>query len=687
MLLQRGPQGCFLLVANAVLEKLDLERFTEYTFLSRLHYSPDGAHACFVLHKADLEENKYASTLWLYAEEKNEVRQLTTLEAESDFVWLSDTHILFPSLRNSKDKKAVEEGEDLTVFYRINIHGGEAQEAFRLPFRVTKLTPLDHQTFLFSAIYNANRPPLYALSEEERKAEGEKRKEESAYHVVEEIPFWFNGQGFISKNRNRLYLYDQNANTYEPITDESTEVESFSLSPDKSKCVLVCNRYEGKRELYNDLYYVNLPDTTLIPLPSAIPMGHDSVHFVTEQDILCLASDKAQYGINENAQFYRISLPETKRELLTPDFDSSTWNSVNSDCRYGSSPSTAVYGNQLYFIITEGADSKLCSIDTTGEIKRVIDAEGSVDSFSVHSGKVLFVGMRDLKLQELYKLGSTESQITSFNQWVVDTYALSTPEHRSIEIRPGTHVDGWVLKPRDYDPKKKYPGILSIHGGPKTAFGTLFIHEMQYFASQGYFVFFCNPRGSDGKGNAFADIRGRYGSIDYEDIMGFTDEVLRTYPEIDDQRLAVTGGSYGGFMTNWIIGQTHRFQVAASQRSISNWVSMGYTSDIGYFFEEDQIGATPWQDIDRLWDQSPLKYADKVKTPTLFIHSHEDYRCWVPEALQMFTALRYHGVESRLCLFKGENHELSRSGKPKARIRRLREISQWFDTHIKTKKE
>lgn len=165
--------------------------------------------------------------------------------------------------------------------------------------------------------------------------------------------------------------------------------------------------------------------------------------------------------------------------------------------------------------------------------------------------------------------------------------------------------------------------------------------------------------------------------------MGFVDVVLERYPSIDQNRLGVTGGSYGGFMTNWIIGHTDRFKAAASQRSIANWVSMGCTTDIGYYFSDDQIGTTPWEDADKLWEASPLKYADKVKTPTLFIHSEQDYRCWLVEGLQMFTALKYHGVESRLCMFRGENHDLSRSGKPQQRIRRLREISDWFERYLK----
>lgn len=138
--------------------------------------------------------------------------------------------------------------------------------------------------------------------------------------------------------------------------------------------------------------------------------------------------------------------------------------------------------------------------------------------------------------------------------------------------RGSYELDGWILKPADFDEKRTYPAILDIHGGPKTAYGEVFFHEMQFWAGQGYVVFFCNPTGSDGRGDRFADLRGRYGQIDYEDLMAFTDAVLDRVPQIDTRRLGVTGGSYGGYMTNWIIGHTDRFAAAASQRSIANWV-------------------------------------------------------------------------------------------------------------------
>ena len=205
---------------------------------------------------------------------------------------------------------------------------------------------------------------------------------------------------------------------------------------------------------------------------------------------------------------------------------------------------------------------------------------------------------------------------------------------------------------------------------------------MQYWANEGYFVFFCNPVGSDGRGNAFADIRGKYGTIDYKNLMDFTDAVLEKYPQIDKKRIGETGGSYGGFMTNWIVGHTDRFACAATQRSISNWISFYGISDIGTYFSTDQTAGNIYDKLDKMWEQSPLKYVDQVKTPLLFIHSDEDYRCPLSQGLQFYTALADRNHMVRMCVFHGENHELSRSGKPKHRVRRLTEITDWMNRFL-----
>lgn len=667
------------------MRKLNLDEFTKYKFLSNVDLSSNGKFACFVMHESNVEDNKYSSNLWLYNEGSGEYRKLTSFDKESNFIWLEDgENILFSSVRDDKDKKRLKDGGAFTQFYKINIHGGEAEKLFRVPLRVGSIKEVREDKFIFTAEYNPMEFNLDGLSDEEKSKELKKRKEEKDYQVIDEIPFWSNGSGFTNKKRDRLYIYDIGSNKCKAITEEISTVGSFNLNEDKSKVVFVANDFKDMLSMIDNVYTYDIESENIDKLTKDEKFSYSYVNFMKDDTIILMGSDMERYGINENAKFYKINTETKKCICITPDFETSTWNSVGSDARYGGGAGFKKYKDHLYFITTERYSSHLNRIDLEGNIEKIIETNGSVDSYAVNGEEILFIGLRDLKLQELYSLrDKKEVQLTDFNGWVNKEISLSKIEKLEVETEDGVIIDGWVLKPADFDEKKIYPAILDIHGGPKTVYGEVFYHEMQYFASEGYFVFFCNPRGSDGKGNEFSDIRGKYGSIDYDDLMKFTDEVLNKYENIDKDRVGVTGGSYGGFMTNWIIGHTDRFKAAASQRSISNWISKFGTTDIGYYFVDDQQSGTPWNNADKLWWHSPLKYADKVKTPTLFIHSDEDYRCWMAEALQMFSALKYHGVDSRMCLFKGENHELSRSGKPAHRMRRLKEIINWFDHYLK----
>ncbi|WP_350343483.1 S9 family peptidase [Proteinivorax tanatarense] len=667
------------------MKNIQIDDFAKFKLLSDVQFSPNGKYACFVVHQGNVEDNSYKSNLWVYKVEDNSCFQLTTFDKEGSFIWLDDSeHVLFAGLRDEKDKKKQKEGEELTVFYRIGIYGGEAQEAFRLPFSVTSIKEVNNNQFLFTANINSNFPVLGSLQGEEKEKELKRRKKERDYQVIDEIPYWFNGEGFTNGNRNRLFSYNIATGQWEPITKEKMQVEKVRFNNDKSKAIVIGSFFESKMEMTNTIYILNTQSLSLKRISPEKEFTYADAHFIQNNKLLCLGSDMKRYGINENSRFYLMEADSGKKQLLTPDFDCSTWNSVGSDCRRGGGEQVKLDGEHLYFITTEDDSSYINRIDVTGKIQKITREKGSVDSYDVKGGKIIFSGLRKLKLQELYLLQKDkEKQITSFNDWVQKERKISSLEPLTVKTPAGKAVDGWVMKPTNIEKDKKYPAILNIHGGPKTVYGEVFYHEMQYWAGQGYYVFFCNPRGSDGKGNSFADIRGKYGTIDFDDLMAFTDVVFKKYDGIDKERVGVTGGSYGGFMTNWIIGHTDRFKAAVSQRSISNWISMGYTTDIGYFFEEDQMAATPWDNIEKVWFHSPLKYANKVNTPTLFIHSDEDYRCWTPEALQMFTALKYHGVESRLCLFKGENHELSRGGRPQQRVKRLTEITQWFDKYLK----
>lgn len=653
------------------MENIKLDDFLHYRFLSGIEYNKSGELACFAVHQANIEENNYTSVLWIYNQPADRLYQLTGLGSESSFTWLDDgEHVLFASNRRKKDKSSEEKSSNETIFYKINVRGGEAQEAFCVPVKVQRLLEVEADKFLVLGTVNLK--------------DGFDEEDGKDYKILEEIPYWANGGGFTSKKRTHIFSFVPSTGQLDDLTPGTLDIEELTLNEAKTKALFAAVSYEGKKPLTNSLYVLDVTNGTYQAVPNNEPFSYSTAYFTSDTTAIAIGSDMQTFGLNENGKLYQVDLNSGERKVLTPDWDRSFWNSVNSDCRFGGGRGVQYHNGKLYFVSTDGESSYLYRVSGAGQVERLTNAPGSVDGFTVKGEKVLVIALRDQKLQEVYAVsGGAETQVTSFNSWVLEQRHISRPEPLTVETAPGVAIDGWVMRPTNFREGKKYPAILNIHGGPKTVYGTVFVHEMQYWANQGYFVFFCNPRGSDGKGNAFADIRGQYGTIDYDDLMAFTDEVVRRYPAIDESRVGVTGGSYGGYMTNWIIGHTHRFKAAASQRSISNWISMGWTTDIGYFFASDQIAADPWGDHQKLWDHSPLKYADRVKTPTLFIHSDEDYRCWVPEALQMFSALKFHGVESRLCLFHGENHELSRSGKPKNRIKRLAEITQWFDRHLK----
>lgn len=658
------------------MENLKLRDFLDYNYLSSIEVSPDEKNTAFIVHRGDYDDNDYKSNIWVMNNETKKYFRLTGMNEERSFLWLDETKILFPSMRDKKLKVKVEEGEKWTCYYSIDINGGEAQEYMRVPLIVTSIKKIDGDNFILTAKYDNYGVNLNELTGEARAEATKKIKEDKDYEILDEIPFWSNGGGFTNKKRNRLYIYNRATEEITPVSDSISNVTYYSY---KDGVVLyVVNRFKDKQEQREAIYTYDIA-TKVEKL--VLPSEDYRVSFAEffGDGILCGLNDTLKYGLNQNPNFYIIR--DGKVELFK---EHDTWmiNTVGSDCRYGGGKSFRVKGNKLYFLTTVMHDAFLNILDINGEERVLTKANGSVDTYAIAGDDIYFIGLRGLRLQELYLLKDEEEiQLTKFNENIIESKKLSIPEKFNI-VNDGIEIEGWVLKPTDYEEGKEYPAILDIHGGPKTVYGDVFYHEMQVWANMGYFVFFCNPRGGDGRGNEFADIRGKYGTVDYDDLMKFTDEVLKAYP-IDRSRVGVTGGSYGGFMTNWIIGHTDRFACAASQRSIANWFSKFGTTDIGYYFNVDQNASSPWENPEKLWWHSPMKYADKVKTPTLFIHSEEDYRCWLTEGIQMFTSLKYHGVPARLCMFRGENHELSRSGKPRHRVKRLEEMTNWFELYLK----
>ncbi len=648
---------------------LSIEDLAEYTFLSNPNFSPDGQHVCFSHHKMDEDENEYISTLWILEKDTEEMYKLTNSGKDSDFVWLNEKEILFTSGRDmGVDEDDNDEEEEKTRFFKINIRGGEAEHLFTIDEKVGGLKKSD------SGIFAMVWEDVEKKEEEEDDDEGKELEEGEDYHELDEIPFWSNERGFSNKKRLHLYQLDLDEGKMDMLVGGYKNVTDFDVQ-DKKICMVV-TEYEDKMEVENYLYEYDLDKGSLKKLTDEV-LRIDRARYVDE-GILFEATDMERMGINTNREFYLYRREEDDYEKLT-DMDRSFGNSLLTDVRYGGGELVRVEDNTYYFLITEGHDVGLYKFSVENGVESVVERQGSIDTFDVHDDELIYVGLREQRPQELYLYDGEEKRITDFNEM---DYEVSEPEYFEV-VSDGREVDAWVMKPVDFERGKKYPTILEIHGCPKCVYGTVHFHQMQIMVNQGYAVVFSNPSGSSGNGDDFADITGEYGGRDYEDIMNVMDEALERYDFIDEDRLGVTGGSYGGFMTNWVVGQTDRFDAAVSFRSISNWISKFATTDIGYYFVKDQIRSDPWDDVEKLWDHSPMKYADQVDTPTMLITSREDYRCWEAEAIQMFTSLKYNGVESELVLFEGENHNLAREGRPKHRMKRLEKMMEWFDKYLK----
>jgi dipeptidyl aminopeptidase/acylaminoacyl peptidase len=238
------------------------------------------------------------------------------------------------------------------------------------------------------------------------------------------------------------------------------------------------------------------------------------------------------------------------------------------------------------------------------------------------------------------------------------------------------------MRPAGYEAGRRYPVVLYIHGGPHSAYGEGWFDEFQSLAGAGMFVLFTNPRGSSGYGPQFSNmIRGRWGDEDYMDLMKAVD-IVAARPDVDSTRMGVSGGSYGGFMTAWITTKTNRFRAAQADRMISNWVSWYGTSDAQSLTEGEFFGR-PWENWELYIDLSPIKYADKVRTPTLIVQSEEDFRTPMQDADQWFMALKKHGVAAEFVRYPRSTHDLSRTGEPWLLVDRLHRIRQWFSHWLK----
>ena len=642
------------------MNKIEIEQLFSLRFLSDLKPGKKEDLVFFNVRGSDVEKDEY--TVSLYAHEEGK----TTSLVKEDYggLYLPEEESVLCLGKPEKDKKE-------SHFYRVSLVSGEKKDAFTLPFVPNDIKLVKKGLYLLSAQVDLNDINAYKRGPKE---------EGKDCIVLTESPFYFNGQGFIDRKRKGLFLYQERGGVLTYLNVGAVRLAAYDVN--EKGIYFAADKGKAKENFIHDLYYYDFAKKKAEKLLSTGLNIYDLRVWGTK--VLLLGSAMEDYGVNENPKFYTYD-PKAKKITLLAENDDGFGSSVLSDVHLGGGKCWLEDGGDIYYLTTERNASVIRKLDPFGRITTFFKEEGAIVDFLMQGGNLVLLGDYGMRPSELYRVNKGElTKITALNERALKGRYIAKPKKINFNSC-GYDIDGWVLAPFEYDAKKKYPAILEIHGGPKCVYGETFIHEMQLLASQGYFVLFANPFGGDGRGNRFADLRGKYGSIDFNNLMDFVDEVLKRYPSIDRSRIGVTGGSYGGFMTNWIVTHSRRFAAAATQRSISNWLSMCGTSDIGYAFAEDQCGGKLYQEDEAeiLWEHSPLKFAKALKTPLLVLHSDCDYRCPLEQGYQMYAAAVEKGVPAKMVIFKGENHDLSRAGKPSLRKRRLEEITAWFEKYLR----
>ncbi len=666
-------------VRRKTLKAEDLYRFT---LISDSRISPDGNHVVYSLERVERKTEKKFADLWVVPTHGGPKRFTYGDCVDCHARWSPDgKSIAF--LSNRLDKKQYQ-------VYIISFGGGEARRVTDLKgtFGTFEWSP-DGRS-LVCCFRKKDRDAI------ERDRDEQKRKLGVIARHVDRVLYKLDGSGFFPKERWHIWTVGTRTGRARQITGRDRYEEyAPAWSPDGKSIVFLSNRNKNPDFNPEDIGVYILPAAGGRPRRVKTPVGMKfTVGFSPDGHRL------AYYGYEGQGQWWKnVSLwvvpasGKGKARNLTGKFDIEAFAGTTNDLTVEpplAPPVWSADGERVYFIATRHGSGPLYSVSAQGkpDLEAVISDRGTVLQFSIDKAEsriaYLFGDMTnpvDLFVRDRMK--GNERRLTAINRRILRQPDLGETEEVWFEGPDRTPVQGWILKPPGFNPRKTYPSILEIHGGPMIQYGNLFMHEFYYLAAHGYVVFFCNPRGSQGYGEKYSKaIWGNWGKADYADLMAWTDLVAQK-PYIDPRRMGVTGGSYGGFMTNWIIGHTARFKTAVTQRSIVNMISKYGSGDYNWLLEYRFGGKPPWEKIRHYWDQSPLKYFDKVKTPTLVIHSEEDHRCPIEQGEQTFVALKRLGIETEMVRFPEEPHGLSRTGRTDRRIARLKHMLRWFDRYLR----
>ena len=634
--------------------------------------SPNGEEAAYVITEMDEETNKYISNLY-----------------HLDIKTGKGTQWTFGKNRNTSPRWSPDGGKvvfvsdrsDKSQLFLLLRSGGEARQLTFCPNGASQpvWSPCGKKV-AFST----------ALMEGETLMEGKEEEKHPQPLEVTTMKYKSDDSGFFKGKRNHIAVIDVETLDMKLITEGEIDYSLQSWSPDGRYIAYGADKSADlDNSFLSDLFLYDVEESTERKVTSGT--GYfGSAAWSPDSRSIAILGHESEY---RNATLTKVWLYEMETgslSCMTSELDSPAGDFMVIDFQQGvSNPGVqwASDNDSFYFLTSDNGNTVLYYGNRDGSLYPALLDNQHVYGFDLDrkQQKAIVAISNPLLPGDLFMLDIPTGELkklTSVNEDFLSQLALSETEAISFRSKDDWEINGWLMKPARLQEGEKCGLIVEIHGGPHMMYGNTYYQEFQMLAAEGYAVLFINPRGSHGYGQAFVDaVRGDYGGGDYEDVMAAVNHVLETYDFIDKERLGVTGGSYGGFMTNWIVGHTDVFKAAVTQRSISNWVSFYGVSDIGYYFSEWQIDAD-LTDIEKLWKHSPLAYAKNIKTPLLILHSEKDYRCPIEQAEQLYIAVKRQGKQTEMVRFPESNHNLSRNGKPNLRVARLNYIKDWFKKYI-----
>jgi dipeptidyl aminopeptidase/acylaminoacyl peptidase len=631
--------------------------------------SPDGTKVLFTYSIIDMEENKYRTHIWLQPLDEKKPRQFTHGAGSESYPRWSPNgrEILFLTNREGDDKKDDGKKSGPQV-YVIRTDGGEARQVTSVEEGAQRpqWSPDGKRILFLSRVFK-----------------GERMTEESDVKIIKRIRYRFDGQGYFVGKYTHLFTVPSKGGRVKQLTDGEFDVDTAAWSPDGKRIAFVSN-LDGDLSRFKHIYVV--PAKGGEPEPLLRWEGTiGALGWSPCGKYLAFAGREIEdpsLDWYRNTEVWVLSAGGGEPRNLTETFD----RTVGRTQELKWSPDS----KHVYFTINDHGTSHVCRVSLEGAVERVTEGEMTVNDFSVDgSGSVLAFTASDFSTPSELWIKDEEGQrrITEMNKALLRKLRLSEPEEFWFTASDGVDVQGWIVRPHDSEEGERYPTLVEIHGGPRGAYGVRLgaaEHEFQVFADHGYAVVFTNPRASTGYGEEFSRVvSGHWGERDYEDIMEAVEHVVENYDFVNPERLGVLGGSYGGYMTNWIVGHTDRFKAAVTMRSISNWYSLIGTSDIGWRDHDVSWGRHPWENLEEIMGKSPISYLGNVVTPLFIIHSENDFRCPVEQDEQLFVGLKSQGKTAEFVRFPDEPHGLPRMGQPRHRLERLRHIVRWFDRYLK----